>query len=70
MRKPKPPKLDDEGNPIEEEEELDEDGNPKKKIPAESELVNRACDELGQVLSEIDFYNDAEGERKACALFI
>jgi len=70
LRRPKPPKLDDDGNPIEEEEEVDEDGNPKKKIPAESELVSRACDESGPIVGEIDFYKDPEGERKAAATFI
>lgn len=72
LRKPKPVKLDDDGNPIveDEEEELDEDGNPKKKLPAEFELVTRACDEMGPVLAEIDYYKNADGERKACHVFI
>jgi hypothetical protein len=72
LRKPKPVKLDDDGNPIPEddEEELDEDGNPKKKLPAEYELVTRACDEMGPVLAEIDFYKNTDGERKACGIFI
>ena len=72
LRKPKPVKLDDEGNPIveDEEEDLDEDGNPKKKLPAEFELVSRACDDMGPVLSEIDYYKNPEGERKACHIFI
>ena len=64
-------KLDENGDPIpdEEEEELDEDGNPKKKIPEESELVCRTCDEGPRILQEVEFYKSPEGERKECAVF-
>jgi len=72
LRKPKVVKLDENGEPIpdEEEEELDEDGNPKKKIPEESELVSRTCDEGAKILQDVEFYKGPEGERKECSVFI
>jgi hypothetical protein len=71
LRKPKPVKLDDDGNPIEEQEEdPDDEESLKKKLPAEHDLVSRACDEVGPISGEIGFYKDPEGERKACSNFI
>lgn len=67
FRKPKPKKLDEDGNPIDED---DEDEESKPKMPSESELVSRTCDIVGNILSEIDHYIGNEGERKACSFFI
>ena len=39
-------------------------------MPEESELVTRTCDEIGNILSEIDHYSAIEGEHKAAAAFI
>jgi hypothetical protein len=33
LRRPKPPKFDEDGNLIEEEEEPDDEENPNKKLP-------------------------------------
>lgn len=67
LRKPKPKKIDDDGNPIDDD---DEDEENKVKLPSENELVVRVCDEIGNILSEIDYYTGPEGERKSCGYFI
>lgn len=58
LRKPKPVQLDENGEPIpnEEEEDLDEDGNPKKKVPDEDQLLVRTCDHEFYIETECTAY--------------
>lgn len=54
-RKPKPKGEDDEDEP-----EEDEDEENPNKLPAESELVSRVCDEESSIAAQLDNYNNAE----------
>jgi hypothetical protein len=39
-------------------------------LPEENDLVTRPCDEIGNILSEIDHYSASEGERRDASAFI
>ena len=56
IRKPKPVKLDENGDPIEEEEPDEDDENAPPKLPSEAELLTRACDEKEAMVGEVEHF--------------
>ena len=69
FKKPKPVKLDENGDPIEDEEEEEEEGvEPLPKIGRpldETKLVCRECDSYSNILQELVHYTSDVGERTA-----